>query len=48
MNDARIEQLKNILSAMLTLPYEQLDFNLNETQQEKKIEHLSGVVASGS
>lgn len=48
MNDARIEQLKNILASMLTLPYEQLDFNLNETQQEKKIEHLSGVVASGS
>lgn len=41
MNDARIEQLKNILASMLTLPYEQLDFNLNETQQEKKIEHLS-------
>lgn len=48
MNDARIEQLKNILAAMLTLPYEQLDANLNDSKQDKEIEHLSGVVASGS
>lgn len=47
-NDARIEQLKTQLAAILTMPYEQLDFNLNETKQEKDIEHLSGVVASGS
>lgn len=48
MNDARIEQLKNILAAMLTMPYEQLDSNLNEAKQDKEIEHLSWVVASGS
>jgi len=41
MNDARIEQLKNILSAMLTLPYEQLDFNLNETKQDNQIKALA-------
>lgn len=47
-NDAEIESLKNRLASMLTMPYEQLDDHLNLTQQEKKIEHLSGVVASGS
>jgi hypothetical protein len=41
MNDARIEQLKNILAAMLTLPYEQLDFNLNEAKQDNQIKTLA-------
>ena len=41
MNDARIEQLKNILAAMLTMPYEQLDFNLNEAKQDNQIKVLA-------
>ena len=41
MNDARIEQLKNILAAMLTMPYEQLDFNLNEAKQDNQIKALA-------
>lgn len=41
MNDARIEQLKNILASMLTLPYEQLDFNLNEAKQDNQIKVLA-------
>lgn len=48
MHDGRIEQLKTQLASALTFPYEQLDVNLNLSQQEKDIEHLSGVVASGS
>lgn len=48
MHDDRIEQLKTQLAASLTFPYEQLDANLNLSKQEKQIEHLSGVVASGS
>ena len=48
MHDGRIEQLKTQLAASLTFPYEQLDVNLNLSKQEKDIEHLSGVVASGS
>ena len=48
MHDGRIEQLKTQLAASLTFPYEQLDVNLNLSKQEKDIEHLSWVVASGS
>lgn len=48
MHDGRIEQLKIQLAEALTFPYEQLDVNLNLSKQEKDIEHLSGVVASGS
>lgn len=40
-DDARIEQLKNILAAMLTLPYEQLDANLNDVKQEQQIDALA-------
>lgn len=40
-NDARIEQLKNALASVLTLPYEQLDFNLNEAKQDNQIKVLA-------
>ena len=39
--DAEIEQLKNRLASMLTMPYEQLDANLNESKQEQQMEMLA-------
>lgn len=38
--DAEIEQLKNRLAAMLTMPYEQLDANLNDSKQEQQMDML--------
>lgn len=40
MNDGRIEQLKNQISEILTMPYEQLDNNLSLTQQEKDMDKI--------
>lgn len=37
-NDAEIDRLKNRLAAILTMWYEQLDANLNESKQEQQIE----------
>lgn len=39
--DAEIEQLKNRLAAMLTMPYEQLDANLNDSKQEQQMDMLA-------
>lgn len=39
--DAEIEQLKNRLASMLTMPYEQLDANLNESKQEQQMDMLA-------
>lgn len=39
--DAEIEQLKNRLASMLTMPYEQLDYNLNESKQERDMDMLA-------
>lgn len=39
--DAEIEQLKNRLASMLTMPYEQLDANLNDVKQEQQIDELA-------
>lgn len=39
--DAEIEQLKNRLAAMLTMPYEQLDANLNDVKQEQQMNMLA-------
>ncbi len=39
--DAEIEQLKNRLASMLTMSYEQLDYNLNESKQERDMDMLA-------
>ena len=39
--DAEIEQLKMRLASMLTMPYEQLDANLNESKQEQQMDMLA-------
>lgn len=39
--DAEIEQLKNRLASMLTMPYEQLDANLNDSKQEQQMDMLA-------
>ena len=39
--DAEIEQLKNRLAAMLTMPYEQLDLHLEDGKQEQQMKMLA-------
>ena len=39
--DAEIEQLKNRLAAMLTMPYEQLDSHLEDGKQEQQMKMLA-------
>lgn len=45
-NDAEIERLKIRLAAILTMPYEQLDANLNESKQEQQMEMLANGTGS--
>lgn len=40
-NDAEIERLKIRLAAILTMQYEQLDANLNESKQEQQMNMLA-------
>ncbi len=39
--DAEIEQLKNRLASMLTMPYEQLDLHLEDGKQEQQMKMLA-------
>lgn len=39
--DAEIEQLKNRLASMLTMPYEQLDSHLEDGKQEQQMKMLA-------